>query len=407
MNKRVWFVLVAAWGWLIMAPAAGYGSGFSLFEAGARASALMGTMVARADDPSAIFFNPAGLVQLPGLQVMGGVSFIVPTTEIVTQSGPFRNNNTFLESQVSLVPHFFATYKLTDRVWLGLGLNSPFGLGIKYNNTWPGRFNLIKADIQTLNINPTVAVKITDYLSVGAGVDIMYFNFDLKRALLLPFLGEQTLHLAADTWGFGFNVGVLWKPRNDLSIGVSYRSQISQQLTGPAQVQPYYPLNTTASGGIILPDQVFAGIMVRPTEKVSVEAGVIWTRWSLFQNFNVKFDNALGFSSERKSWHNTWRGQVGVEYRALPWLDVRAGYSLENEPMPDKHVDYMVPTNNMRHNFSCGTGFRWRSATLDLAYTLVYIPDRFVNSSAAIGVLPSTFQDRFAHVIVCSLGYKF
>jgi long-chain fatty acid transport protein len=406
VSKKGWFFLVAAWAWLIMAPAAGYGSGFALYEAGARASALMGTLVARADDPSAIFYNPAGLVQLPGFQVMGGFSFIIPRTEIVTHAGAF-SNNTFAESQAHVVPHFFTTYKLTDRVWLGLGLNSPFGLGIKYNDTWPGRFNLIKADIQTLNINPTVAVKITDYLSVGAGLDIMYFNFDQKRVLPLPLIGPQTLHLAGDTWGLGFNLGVLLKPRNDLAIGVSYRSQIRQQLTGPAQFQPYYPLNTGASGGITLPDTIFAGIMVRPVEKMSVEAGVIWTRWSLFQNFNVKFDNALGLLSERKSWHNTWRGQVGVEYRALPWLDVRAGYSLENEPMPDQYVDYLVPTSNLRHNFSCGTGFRWRSMTMDLAYTLVYIPDRFVNSSAATGVLPSTFQNRLSHVIVFSLGYKY
>jgi long-chain fatty acid transport protein len=406
VSTRGWFVLVAAWGWLIMVPAAGYGSGFALYEAGARASALMGTMVARADDPSAIFYNPAGLVQLPGFQVMGGVSFIIPQTEIVTHSGGF-STSTSADSQTHMVPHLFTTYQLAERVWLGLGLNSPFGLGIKYNSTWPGRFNIIKADIQTLNINPTVAVKITDYLSVGAGLDIMYFNFDLKRAFPLPFLGPQTLHLAADTWGLGFNLGVLLKPRNDLSIGVSYRSQIRQQLAGPAQVQPYYPLNTRANGGIILPDTVFAGIMVRPVEKLSVEAGVIWTRWSLFQNFNVKFDNALGMLSERKSWHNTWRGQVGVEYRALPWLDVRAGYSLENEPMPDQYVDYLVPTSNLRHNFSCGTGFRWRAMTIDLAYTLVYLPDHYVNSSVATGVLPSTFQSRLSHVIVCSLGYKF
>jgi long-chain fatty acid transport protein len=406
MSKSGWFLLVAAWAWLMMTPAAGYGSGFALYEAGARASALMGTMVARADDPSAVFYNPAGLVQLPGFRVMGGASFIFPNSEIVTHAGDV-STNTFANSQAQVVPHFFATYNLSDRVWLGLGVNSPFGLGIKYGDDWPGRFNLIKADIQTLNINPTVAVKITDYLSVGGGLDIMYFNFDLKRVLPLPLIGPQTLHLAADTWGLGFNLGVLLKPRDNVAIGVSYRSQIRQQLSGPAQFQPYATLNANASGGITLPDMIFAGIMVRPVEKLSVEAGVIWTRWSLFQSFNVKFDNALGMLTERKNWHNTFRGQIGVEYRALPWLDVRGGYSLENEPMPDRNVDYLVPTNNMRHNFSCGAGFRWRSTTLDLAYTLVYIPDRYVNSSAALGVLPSNFQNRLSHVIGFSLGYKF
>jgi long-chain fatty acid transport protein len=383
-----------------------YGSGFALFEAGARGSALMGTMVARADDPSAIFYNPAGLVQLPGFQVMGGFSFIVPRAEIVTQFGGVETR-TLMDSHVSTVPHFFASYGIADRVWLGLGLNSPFGLGIKYNDTWPGGVNVIKANIQTLNLNPTVAVKITDYLAAGAGLDIMYFYFDMKRILPLPLVGPQTLHLEGDTWGLGFNLGLHLKPRDDLSLGISYRSQVRQQVKGPAQFQPYNTLNAPASGSIILPDMIFGGIMVRPLDQLSVEVGVIWTHWSLFRNFEVNFNNALGTLSEQKDWHDTWRGQVGVEYRVLPWLDLRAGYSLENEPMPAGYVDYLVPSSDRRHNFSLGTGFRWRAMTMDLAYTLVYMPDHTVNNSLATGVLPSTFQGRLSHVVVCSLGYKF
>ena len=162
-NRRWWIALVAAWGWLIMAPGSGLGSGFALYEAGARSSALAGAVVARADDLSAIFYNPAGLVQLPGFQVMGGFSFIVPRAEIVTHSGRV-DTRTLMDSQVSAVPHFFASYQVADRVWLGLGLNSPFGLGVKYNDNWPGSVNVLKANIQTLNLNPTLAVKITDYL---------------------------------------------------------------------------------------------------------------------------------------------------------------------------------------------------------------------------------------------------
>lgn len=405
-NRRWLIALVASWGWLIMAPGSGLGSGFALYEAGARGSALGCAVVARADDLSAIFFNPAGLVQLPGFQVMGGLSFLLPRAEIVTNSGGI-DTRTPMDSQVSVVPHFFTSYQLGDRVWLGLGLTSPFGLGVKYSDTWPGAANIIKANIQTLNLNPTVAVKIMDYLAAGAGLDLMYFNFNMKRVLPLPFLGPQTLHLEGDTWGLGFNLGLHLKPRDYLAFGISYRSQVREQVSGPAQFQPYYPLNAPASGSIILPDMIFAGIMVRPLEKLSVEAGVIWTHWALFNNFDVKFDNALGTLSERKGWHDTWRGQLGVEYRALPWLDLRAGYALENEPMPNNFADYLVPTSDRRHNFSFGTGFRWRGMTIDLAYVLAYMPDHTVNNSVAFGVLPSTFQDRLSQEIVCSLGYKF
>jgi long-chain fatty acid transport protein len=406
VNRKGWFALAAVWGCLMAAPASVYGSGFALFEAGARGSALMGTMVARADDPSAIFYNPAGLAQLPGLQVMGGGSLIIPRTEIVTHFGGV-DTRTSMNSQVSAVPHLFASYRVADRVWLGLGLNSPFGLGIKYTATWPGSVNVIRADIQTLNLNPTVTVKITDYLAAGAGLDIMYFKFAMKRILPLPLVGPQILHLEGDTWGLGFNLGLHLKPRDDLSLGISYRSQVRQQIIGPAHFQPYNVLTAPASGSIILPDMILAGVMVRPLDKLSLEVGVIWTHWSLFKNFEVNFNNVLGTLSEPKNWHDTWRGQVGVEYRALPWLDLRAGYSLENEPMPDRYVDYLVPSSNRRHNFSFGPGFRWRAMTMDLAYTLVYMPDRTVSNSVAAGVLPSTFQGRLSHVLVASLGYKF
>ena len=405
-NRRWLIALVAAWGWLIMSPGSGLGSGFALYEAGARGSALAGAVVARADDLSAIFYNPAGLVQLPGFQVMGGFSFLLPRAEIVTNSGGI-DTRTLMDSRVSVVPHFFTSYQLADRVWLGLGLNSPFGLGVKYSDTWPGAANIIKANIQTLNLNPTLAVKITDYLSAGAGLDLMYFNFNMRRLLPLPLVGPQTLHLEGDTWGLGFNLGLHLKPVDYLAFGVSYRSQVREQVSGPAQFQPYNPLNAPASGSIILPDMIFAGIMVRPLEKLSVEAGVIWTHWALFNNFDVKFDNPLGTLSERKGWHDTWRGQLGVEYRALPWLDLRAGYALENEPMPNNFADYLVPTSDRRHNFSFGTGFRWRAMTIDLAYVLAYMPDHTVNNSVAFGVLPSTFQGRLSQEIVLSLGYKF
>jgi long-chain fatty acid transport protein len=147
--------------------------------------------------------------------------------------------------------------------------------------------------------------------------------------------------------------------------------------------------------------------MVRPLEKLSLEAGIVYTRWSLFKSFDIHFDNILGTLSEREDWHDTWRGQFGVEYRALPWLDLRAGYAIEDEPMPDKFADYLVPTPNLRHNFCLGTGFRWQSMTMDLTYYLVYIPDHTVNDSLTPGVLPTTYENRVSHAIVVSMGYKF
>jgi long-chain fatty acid transport protein len=407
-SKGRWLTVVAVWGWMVMAPGSVLGSsGFALYEAGARSSALAGAVVARADDLSSIFYNPAGLPQLPGFQVMAGFSTFFPHAAIFTNLGPAGVNGTNLDSGIMYVPHLFSSYQCNDRLWLGLGINSPFGLGVKYPDTWAGNINVIQANIQTLNINPTAAVKITDYLSAGGGLDIMYFNFNMKRGLPLPLIGPQTLSLDGHSWGVGVNLGLQVKPLDYLSLGISYRSQIRQQITVPSHFQPFNPLDASASGSVILPDTIFTGIMVRPLEKLSLEGGIVYTRWSLFRNFDIKFDNVLGTLSDRKDWHDTWRGQFGVEYRALPWLDLRAGYALENEPMPDKSADYLVPSTNRRHNFSFGTGFRWQAMTMDLAYYLVYMPSRTVNNSQTVGVLPSTFEGRVSHAIVLSLGYKF
>ncbi len=405
-KKSRWCSLVAALGWLFVGSGPGHGSGFALYEGGARSSSLAGAVVARADDLSAIFYNPAGLVQLPKIQIMCGFTTFIPRAEIVTHLGSEAKTNQ-LQSSASFAPHFFASYQASERVWLGLGLNSPFGLGIQYNSNWPGSSNIINASIQTLNLNPTIALKVTDYLSVGAGLDIMYLALKLKRVLPLPLVGPQTVDLQGGSWGLGFNLGLLLKPLDYLSVGVSYRSQVRQQVEGTARFRPFGPLDADASGSIILPDEIFAGIMVRPLKQLSVEGGVIWTHWELFRRLDTKFSNSLGTLSEPKEWHNTWRGQLGVEYKALTWLDLRAGYAFENEPMPDRFADYLVPSTDRRHNFSIGTGFHWGAATVDLAYVAVLMMDRTVNNSQAAGVLPSDYQGRLSHVAVMSLGYKF
>ena len=119
-RRNWWFALVLAGGCLFFGPQTSLGSGFALYEAGARSSALAGAVVARADDLSAIFYNPAGLVQLPGFQVMGGIGGIFPRDEIVTHFGSEATRNLMVTNGF-VVPHFFTSYQVANRVWLGLG----------------------------------------------------------------------------------------------------------------------------------------------------------------------------------------------------------------------------------------------------------------------------------------------
>jgi long-chain fatty acid transport protein len=252
-----------------------------------------------------------------------------------------------------------------------------------------------------------VAVKITDWLSGGIGLDILTFSLKLQRDLPIPLIGIQGTTLKGDSVGVGFNLGFQVKPLDGLALGVSYRSQVRQDVRGSAVFSPATNLNSSASGTVILPDLIFTGISYQPIKSLSLEAGVVWTHWSLLKKLDIKFDNPLGTLSERKNWHNTLRPQFGVEYRALDWLALRFGYAYDQEPLPDEYADYLVPMVGGLHIFGFGAGFYWRAFTFDVSYNYVFSPDERVNNSKSVGVLPSVFQNRYLNIVAFSVSYKF
>ena len=402
--RWLWQVLVLVLAAVLGGPQPSCGSGFALYEAGARARALGGAVVGRADDLSALFYNPAGITQLPNLQAMAGFTAILPSTEIVTHPGGINQHN-HMKENAFFPPHFYLSYQVSKSVWLGLGVFSPFGLGVEFKPGWPGSINNIKTTISTININPTVAVKITDYLSAAAGLDIMYFDMEMRRVLPLA-TGFQDTTLKGDSFGIGFNLGLHFKPVDYLAVGISYRSQVKQDVHGDATFAPASNLNCDFQGSTILPDMIFTGVMIKPIKPLTLEVGFIWTHWGLFRQMVFNFKNPLGTLIEQKNWRDAWRLQMGVEYKATDWLDLRAGYVFDGEPIRNGFADYIVPASD-RHYFSFGPGFRWRMFTLDLSYTFMFMADNNINQSAALGFLPSKYQDRHAHLFGASLGVKF
>jgi len=399
-------------------------SGFALYEASARGNALAGALVARADDPSARFFNPAGITQLPGLQVMGGATFIMPTMDVTTYSP--RAVTTSTSTNTWIPPHLYATYQATDKVWLGLGVFSPFGLGTEFPENWPGRYNSYKAIIQTIDINPNIAFKVNDKFSFALGRDLVWLDLDLKRKIPSAlFTGGQDVgdidgSLQGSSMGVGLNVALHGRPCDWLRLGLSYRSQTTVSVTGDATfVRPSAfsssPIlstlfnNTSGTGSITLPDELYLGAAFYPIKDFSVEVGAIWTHWATFNALTVSDDRAPypGGSSttDVKDWKNVWRPFIGFEYKATNWLDLRAGYAFDQEAINNQYADYLVPANN-RHLFSVGPGFHWQNWSLDLSYTYLLITDR-ENVPAHGFVLPSSFTNGYANMVGVSVGYKY
>lgn len=393
--------LIGAIGWA----QASFGAGFALYEGSARGNALGGTLVGRADDASAIFYNPAGITQLPGIQIMGGATAIIPSTEVTFAGNPKTYKT---QDNVWVPPHGYGSFQLTDKLWFGLGSFSQFGLGTIFDEPhFPGEFSSRKAVIQSVTVNPDIVFKVNDQLSLAAGFDAVWFDLDYAFIRPVIFGGKvfegPDMHLKGDSWGYGYNFALHYKPCNWVAMGVSYRSEVKQSVDGHVTVGAPVGVTTDANGSIRLPDMLFLGLTFYPIEHLSWEVGGIWTRWSNFSSLSVS--TGLGTLTEEKHWKDVWRITTGVEYNVASWLDLRAGYAFDQEPVTKGYEDFLVPAND-RHLFSFGPGFHWRNWSLDLSYTYLLIEDRNVKAHDAI-FSDYKLENGNAHLIGSSISYKF
>ncbi len=379
-------------------------AGFGIYEWSARGNALGGTLVARADDPSAVAFNPAGMVQLEGTEMMFGFTAISPTADVLAYPAQFSTS----VSSTWFPPHFYYTRQVDEGNWFGIGVFTRFGLGTELEPNWFGRYNSYKAEITSVSINPSWAWKVNDEFSVAVGVEAMYFGIDLRRKIFTGQGYDLDSKLEGDSVGWGWNLGFLYRPNEKVQFGMTYRSQVDQKVEG--DFFTYLPsgaeyMKKGASGEITLPDLFSAGVAFRPTEKLSIEADAILTRWSTYDRLTIDFDDGTSVTSE-KDWNDTWRYQLGIEYALNENLDLRLGYVIDPSPIPDETVDYIAPTND-RQLYSIGLGYRKGDWNYDFSYTYLKIDEREIQGRPAEGVFTGRSENGDAHLIGLSMTRKF
>ncbi len=210
--------------------------GFALTEWSARGLGLASGMVGRADDVSAIAYNAAGITQLPGVQVMGGMGLIAPMGTLSLDT-TYGKQETTTKPAVWAAPHAYASWQLNDSLWLGLGVFSRFGLGNSYDQNWTGRYNLYSVNLQTVSAVPTLAWKINDILSVSAGLEIMNVNLTTEQKLTSPVIaalraGDQDIEVQASGWGVGGHFGLHARLNDEWSVGLAYKTQVTVNAYG-------------------------------------------------------------------------------------------------------------------------------------------------------------------------------
>lgn len=400
----------------VLAAQSAFGAGFGIYEGSARGNALGTEVTADPASPSVLYNNAAGMTELEGTQMEAGATLIRPhqTVYTTTPAGSVENK---ADSKWWTPPNAYVTHQFNDKVWTGLGIFSRYGLGVEYDDDWMGRYNVQEATIQSIDVNPSVAFKVLDNLSLAAGLRAEWFEFELTQALPTgtPFVDpDLQMNMKGDSWGIGYNLGAYYEATDWLSFGLAYDSEIDQEVEGDYSTTHPLLSGGEGSGDITTPGILRFGASAKATEKLTLNAGIIYTMWSSYDELAIDFDPALlgqiPSSSKEKDWDDVFRYQIGVEYALTEEWALRAGYVYDETPDPDAHVDYIVPGND-RNLISLGVGYKKGDFFCDLSYTYLMIEDRDISISAERaaekdGVLPGKFEDGDAHLIGLSVGCK-
>jgi long-chain fatty acid transport protein len=364
---------------VFLAPQNAKAAGFYIQEQSVKGlgTAFAGSATAL-DDASTIFFNPAGMTALDSAQINGGVHLLMPSADLDNTGSTFLgapvsggdNGNPY---GLSPVPNLFAASPLWDgRLWAGIGVTAPFGLGSDYGEDWFGRFDSTETKLTTINVQPSLAYQPAPWFSIGGGFDIQYADAVLKSAVSNG-VSNGTSALKGDDISYGYNVGFQIKPYTDTVIGAHYRSAISHTLDGRISVEGLSAGNFNVGGtaDLDLPDIATVGIAHRLSPKWRVMAQTSWFGWNSFQTIAPVRDDGVAVAETVQNYQTTLAFAVGAEYEASEKWTLRAGYQFDQTPTTDEFRTSRTPDGD-RNWFSAGGTYAF-SPAIDLDFAATYI----------------------------------
>ncbi|MBR4591816.1 MAG: outer membrane protein transport protein, partial [Elusimicrobiaceae bacterium] len=295
-----------------------YGAGYALYEYSGRSTAMGGAVMANDAEPASLAANPSLITELEGTQLQAGVT-VVQAHAKTTVNGDARS----LKDDTWFLPNLYATHKWSDDISLGLGIFSRYGLGGTYKNhqTWIGSNLAYKVKLETISFTPTIAIKANEQVSVAMGLEAMTIDFTQNAQFMLP-TNQYEIHGTGIAWGGNFSLTYRPEWAEKWALGAMYRTKVKQQLNGRVSSSgTFAPINihsSPAEGAITLPDSISAGISFQPTEKWTLEAGIVGTFWSSYDQILIQYkepSNPNPFIHPEKLYKDTYRLNFGVEYK--------------------------------------------------------------------------------------------
>ena len=362
-----------------------------------------------AENASTIYYNPAGMTQLQAREVSGGLS-IVKTGFSFTNEGSITPGFSGNEDGGGwgFVPNGYGSWALTKDIYIGLGIGAPFGLKVEYDDPWQGSAHSNSFEIKTININPSIAWRANEWLSLGAGINYQFIDATYKRNVAVatgPGISAATATCPADARGtfcnskatlemddgaWGWNIGVLFTLAPRTKIGMSYRSEVKYKAEGDVTVEGPNPAvnaggTSNIEADVTLPDTFILSVVHGLNDQIELLGDISWTGWSsipyldivrtsgsqngaLVQKLDTRFDDA-------------WRFAIGMNYKLDEAWKLRFGIAYDQTPVPSAEYRLTSLPDNDRTWFSAGFQYKpAKNMAVDVGAAYIYLGDTEMNN---------------------------
>ena len=388
MMKRTGFIKILCFMLLVSVLASGsaYAGGIALYEFGSPDVGLAAAgFAARAQDASTVFTNPAGMSRLEKSQVLGGLQALYGKVEFspnsaTTSSGGDGGN------AVGWMPggSAFIVQKLNQDWSIGFGILSYFGLGEKYDNNWVGRYYVQESTLLGMTLTPAVSYRVNDWLSIGAGLNVMYGYLDTQVAI--NNAGTQPdgqLKYKDGEWGYGGNFGILVEPKKGTRFGLTYLTEVKLDFSDVPEFSGLGPVLATVlrttnnlDMSMTVPQMVMFSAYHEINQKWAIMGNVGWQDWSRFGKVDVRINSSNPTSLTVDSDYNdTWHVALGAQYRYSPQWTLTGGIAYDSSAVDDDKRTVSVPMGEV-WGFAVGAQYAFNpNLTLGAAYEFAWLGD--------------------------------
>jgi long-chain fatty acid transport protein len=381
------------------------GLGFRIPNQDAEATARGNAFVATADNPSAIYYNPAGIASQQGYQLQAGLHALSVNADYTSPSGGTSET----KFGIAPVPQLYASMPLSRTpLTFGLGLYVPYGLGIEWPEDSGFRTLAIEGQLTYATLNPVVAWRVCEGLALAAGPTFNYADLEIRRGLVAP--GDE-FRFAGDDFAVGFTAGILWQPHPKWSFGASYRSETTMDFDGDIRIRSLVPQipsgSASATAEMPFAQVAVAGVSFRPTPRWNFEVNIDWTDWDSMNTLMLQ--SAMGDLPFPLNWESSFLYEFGASHYFDSGWYLAAGYFFSENSTSELDFTPLLPDTDL-HVGSLGFGYRGERWRFGLSGQLITGPARTVQDSRSASLVGESADGEYQWLnwaVNASAGYHF